>query len=128
MEALKTTNKTSKQQQNMHHFGTRLQVAKAVVEAVGAERVGYRLSPYGTFLDCVDSNPIPGTRYLAEQLSHLGIAYIHVVEGRINGNTDLEPRPDQTLTPFREVFKVHCLHLSPSQHAPWAEPLYLVVV
>eukprot|EP00884_Botryococcus_braunii_P001873 jgi/Botrbrau1/11687/Bobra.0195s0018.1 len=82
-----------------------IEVTKAVIEAIGAERVGYRLSPYGTFLDCIDSNPIPGTRYLVEQLSKLGIAYVHMVEGRANGSTDCEPSPDQTLTPYREVFE-----------------------
>jgi hypothetical protein len=68
--------------------------------------VGIRLTPYGTFLDCVDSDPIPGTVYLLEQLNELGLAYVHLVEGRIVGAVDGDDRPDQTLEPFRKAFKV----------------------
>jgi hypothetical protein len=82
------------------------QVAKAVADAIGADKVGMRLSPYGTFLDAMDSDPIPGTRYLIQQLSDLGLAYVHVVEGRIVGNTTKEEDSSQTLQPFRDAFKV----------------------
>lgn len=82
------------------------QVAKAVGDAIGADKVGMRLSPYGTFLDAIDSDPIPGTRYLVQQLSNLGLAYVHLVEGRIVGHTTKEEDPTQTLAPFREAFKV----------------------
>jgi 2,4-dienoyl-CoA reductase-like NADH-dependent reductase (Old Yellow Enzyme family) len=34
-----------------------LEVVEALVEAVGAHRVGLRLSPFNDFLDCTDSTP-----------------------------------------------------------------------
>ena len=50
------------------------QVTKAVADAVGAKRVGHRISPFSPFMDALDSNPIPLSTYLSEQLSALGIA------------------------------------------------------
>eukprot|EP00884_Botryococcus_braunii_P001861 jgi/Botrbrau1/11676/Bobra.0195s0007.1 len=82
-----------------------IEVAKAVADAVGPEKVGMRLSPYGTFMNTIDSDPIPGTRYLVQQLSELGLAYVHVVEGRIVGHTTLEDDPARSLEPFRQAFK-----------------------
>ncbi len=70
-----------------------------------------RLSPYGTFLDANDSDPIPGTRYLVQQLSELGLAYVHLVEGRIVGHTTKEDDPAQRLAPFRQAFKVRARQL-----------------
>ncbi|MDJ0973375.1 MAG: alkene reductase [Planctomycetota bacterium] len=58
-----------------------LEVARAVSEVFGADRVGYRISPTGDFNDMKDSNPIETFAALAAGLSGLGLAYIHVVEG-----------------------------------------------
>jgi len=57
-----------------------LEVTAAVVDVWGAERVGIRLSPSGTFNDMADSNPEAFFVYLAEQLSPLNLAYLHVVD------------------------------------------------
>ncbi len=38
--------------ENRCRFG--LEVAKAVVEEIGADRVGFRMSPFTDFLDCID--------------------------------------------------------------------------
>jgi len=58
-----------------------LEVAAAVVEAIGAGRVGYRISPYGAFNDLL---PFEGTEAtfvaLAEGLSALGVAYLHIAD------------------------------------------------
>jgi len=57
-----------------------LEVARRSAAAIGAERVGIRLSPYGVFNGI---QPWPGTDddyiWLAGQLSALGLAYIHIV-------------------------------------------------
>jgi len=57
-----------------------IQVARAVAEAWGPDRVGYRISPAGTFNDMSDSDPATTFAHLTERLSSLGLAYIHVVE------------------------------------------------
>ena len=58
-----------------------LEVVKAVADAIGKDRVGIRLSPYGVFNDMP---PYPATEadytYLAKELSKLGIVYVHLVD------------------------------------------------
>ena len=46
-----------------------IEVVKAVCEAVGADKVGLRLSPFGGFLDAKDSHPYALTTYLLEELN-----------------------------------------------------------
>ncbi|KAJ5673043.1 Aldolase-type TIM barrel [Penicillium longicatenatum] len=67
-----------------------VEVTKAVIEAVGADRTGIRLSPFSPFQGMRMENPLPQFTYLAEQLKQLKLAYAHVVEARISGNTDVE--------------------------------------
>jgi N-ethylmaleimide reductase len=57
-----------------------LEVTAAVTAVCGAERVGIRFSPSGTFNDMTDSDPTRLFRYVLEQLSHLGLAYVHIVD------------------------------------------------
>ncbi|MEM6724626.1 MAG: alkene reductase [Bacteroidota bacterium] len=58
-----------------------LEVAEAVVEAIGKERVGIRLSPYGVFKSIAIYDELDATYgLLAEKLSDLGLTYIHLVD------------------------------------------------
>ena len=57
-----------------------LEVIQAVVEVWGADKVGLRLSPSGTFNDMADSAPETIFVYVLEQLNHLGLAYLHLVD------------------------------------------------
>ena len=57
-----------------------LEVAEAVVDVWGAERVGYRIAPYFAMYSMSDSNPIETFSYLTERLSQLGLGYLHVSE------------------------------------------------
>ncbi|KAG2034788.1 FMN-linked oxidoreductase [Suillus americanus] len=57
-----------------------LEVTDAIVEAVGAERTGFRLSPWGVFNGMGMADPKPQFSYLVEQLRKHKLAYIHVVE------------------------------------------------
>lgn len=58
-----------------------LEVARATVAAVGAERVGIRLSPYGAF-NSTGHYPEQEAQTLAlvGELSALGLAYLHVLD------------------------------------------------
>ncbi len=58
-----------------------LEVTEAVVNAIGKEKVGIRLSPYNVFNDMALYSEIAATyTYLAEQLSKLDILYLHVID------------------------------------------------
>ncbi|RYR10190.1 hypothetical protein Ahy_B05g078666 isoform B [Arachis hypogaea] len=60
-----------------------LEVVEAVVNEIGAERVGIRLSPYAEYLDCGDSNPEALGLYMVNALNKYGILYCHMVEPRM---------------------------------------------
>jgi N-ethylmaleimide reductase len=58
-----------------------LEVVEGAVAAIGKERIGIRLSPYGVASDMPHYPEIDSTyKYLAEQLNHMGILYIHIVD------------------------------------------------
>ncbi|HLH96847.1 MAG TPA: alkene reductase [Xanthobacteraceae bacterium] len=65
-----------------------LEVTEAVVGVLGADRVGYKISPNGVFNSMSDSDPIATFGYLAEELNRLHLAYLHVTEG-VTGPTAL---------------------------------------
>ena len=66
------------------------EVTKAVVAAVGKEKVGIRLSPFSTFQGMKMAKPEEGFTPLIKGLKELDLAYIHLVESRISGNADVE--------------------------------------
>ncbi|WP_224246645.1 alkene reductase [Hyalangium gracile] len=57
-----------------------LEVTEAVIGVWGAERVGYRISPYLGYYGASESNPVETFGYLTEQLSRLRLGYLHVTE------------------------------------------------
>jgi N-ethylmaleimide reductase len=64
-----------------------LEVTKAVVEVAGADKVGIRLSPVNPFNDMLDSNPQALFNYVVSELNQFNLAYLHVIEGDVGGNT-----------------------------------------
>ncbi|KAE9405240.1 FMN-linked oxidoreductase [Gymnopus androsaceus JB14] len=85
-----------------------LQVVDKVVQAVGAERTGIRLSPWSPFQG-YNGNGRPQTTftYLVQQIKHLhpSFAYIHVVEPRIKGSADTEEAHAEASNDFlREIW------------------------
>jgi len=68
-----------------------MEVTKAVVDAIGADKVGLRLSPVNPFNDMKDSNPQALFNYVTEQLNQFNLAYLHVVEGGIHGGGVADP-------------------------------------
>jgi N-ethylmaleimide reductase len=57
-----------------------LEVTAAVVEAWGAKRVGYKLSPRFAGYSMSDTDPAATFSYMAERLDEIGLAYLHVGE------------------------------------------------
>ncbi|KAF9890558.1 hypothetical protein FE257_005689 [Aspergillus nanangensis] len=67
-----------------------VEVANALVEAIGADRVAFRLSPWNTWQSMKMEDPVPQFAYLVEKLKALKLAYLHVVESRVINNIDCE--------------------------------------
>ncbi|KAK6073829.1 NADPH2 dehydrogenase [Seiridium cupressi] len=67
-----------------------IEVATAVVDAVGAERTAIRLSPYSSFQGMGMKDPIPQFTNVVSKLKPLKLSYLHLVESRIDGNADTE--------------------------------------
>jgi N-ethylmaleimide reductase len=57
-----------------------LEVVDATSAAIGAHRVGVRISPTSPFNSMADSDPVALTRYVAEQLDARQVMYLHVLE------------------------------------------------
>ncbi|WYZ43963.1 hypothetical protein EsH8_VII_000399 [Colletotrichum jinshuiense] len=65
-------------------------VAAALVDAIGADKVGFRISPYSTFQAMRMQDPVPQFSYLAQKLKELKLAYLHIIESRVNNWEDVE--------------------------------------
>lgn len=85
-----------------------LEVVDEAIKIWGNGRVGVRLSPYGTFNDMRDSDPVSLFSYVLEQLSARKIAYVHLIEprassaGSADGNIENAPRAAEI---FRNAFQ-----------------------
>lgn len=80
-----------------------LEVADAAINAIGKDRVGIRLSPYGVFNDMplYDGMDADYT-WLAQQLNARGLVYIHLVDHSPMGAPVV---PDSIKKMFRDTFK-----------------------
>lgn len=63
-----------------------LEVTEAVVARIGADRVGVRLSPFGTFNDVSDLDPAALFGAVISALDTLGLAYLHVINLEVSGD------------------------------------------
>jgi N-ethylmaleimide reductase len=80
-----------------------LEVAARCADAIGADRVGIRVSPYGVFNDMPAYAEVDATYlHLARELSKLGIVYLHVVDHSAMGAPAV---PDSIKAALRETFK-----------------------
>ncbi|MDG3086380.1 alkene reductase [Vibrio hannami] len=78
------------------------EVVEAMVEAIGADRVGVRLAPFTSLNGTVDSNPVETYTAAAELLNSLGVVYMHIAE------VDWEDAPETPLEfkkAVREAYK-----------------------
>ncbi|OHC66623.1 MAG: alkene reductase [Rhodocyclales bacterium GWA2_65_20] len=69
-----------------------VEVARATVAAIGAERVGMRISPYGVFnAQLPDAEMDDVYLRLSDELNALGLLYIHVVDHSAMGAPEVSP-------------------------------------
>jgi N-ethylmaleimide reductase len=62
-----------------------LETVEAASAVLGSDRVGVRISPSGKYGSMSDSNPDRTFAHLAEQLNRYDLAYLHIIEPRIDG-------------------------------------------
>lgn len=72
-----------------------LDITHEVVDVWGADRVAVRLGPSGHFGDMKDSDPEALFTFVAQQLDKLGLAYLHLIEPRVLGNSVDETRDQE---------------------------------
>jgi N-ethylmaleimide reductase len=95
-----------------------LEVVDATIAAIGKEKVGIRLSPFGVFNDMpVYPEMASDYGYLAEKLNAAGIIYVHLVDHSPMG---APPVPSSIKEMFRKLFK-NTLILSGGYDASTAE-------
>lgn len=66
-----------------------LEVTDAIANAIGADRVGIRLSPSGTNFGIQNQHPVETFEYLIKQLNAFGLAYIHLIEPVVQNLSEL---------------------------------------
>jgi N-ethylmaleimide reductase len=75
-----------------------LEVTRAVADAIGADRTGIRLSPWGVASDMPHYPEIDETyAYLAKALQEIGIAYVHLVNHESMGAPAVPARTVETI-------------------------------
>lgn len=80
-----------------------LEVADAAIAAIGKEKVGIRLSPFGVASDMKLYDGMEADyAYLAQQLNARGLVYIHLVDHSPMGAPKV---PDSMKATFRSAFK-----------------------
>ncbi|MEW5756248.1 MAG: alkene reductase [Pseudomonadota bacterium] len=80
-----------------------LEVAEAAIAAIGRERVGIRLSPYGVFNDMPLYDAMEADySYLARALDARGLLYVHLVDHSAMGAPAVAPSIKET---FRKQFR-----------------------
>lgn len=69
----------------------------AVIDVVGNDKVGLRLSPWSTFQGMKMDDPIPQFSSLIHGANKLQLAYLHLVSPRVSGADDHYPSSNETL-------------------------------
>ena len=80
-----------------------LEVVDAVINAIGKDKVGIRLSPFGVFNDMPLYDAMEADYgWLAQQLNARGLVYIHLVD---HSSMGAPPVPESMKATFRSTFK-----------------------
>lgn len=82
-----------------------LEVTEAAVSVWGADRVGVRLAPSGTYGDMYDSTPAETFGYVARVMNEMRLAYLHIIEPRIKGIEEIRVEDPIAAKHIREHFK-----------------------
>lgn len=81
-----------------------LEIVEAVANEIGSDRVGIRLSPFSSYLECGDSDPLALGLYMVRALNNLDVAYAHLIQPRMVTQFEIFETP-HSLLPMRKAFK-----------------------
>jgi len=84
-----------------------LEIVDSIIDVVGADHLGVRLSPYGRYGGIEDSDPVALFSHVAGELSRRRIAYLHLIEASASeiGITDeLHANAPNNAALFRHAF------------------------
>jgi len=84
-----------------------LEIADEVATAIGADRLGVRLSPFGQYGGIHDSDPLELFSFVIRELSKRRIAYLHLIEARgseIGLTDELHENAQNNAALFRPAF------------------------
>jgi N-ethylmaleimide reductase len=83
-----------------------LEIVEAVASVWGGDRVGVRIGPDGKWNGMSDSDPKALFTHVAGQLNRFGLAYLHIIEPRVNGSIVIaEGQPPIASEYLRKIFK-----------------------
>ncbi|KAI0064362.1 FMN-linked oxidoreductase [Artomyces pyxidatus] len=83
-----------------------LEALDAIVAVVGPKRTGIRISPWSRYQAMRMADPVPTYRALITRIrdTHPDLAYIHVVEPRVDGDITREPFEGESNDFIREIW------------------------
>jgi N-ethylmaleimide reductase len=84
-----------------------LEIVDEVTSAIGADRLGVRLSPFGQYGGIHDSNPLELFLFAVAELNKRRIAWLHLIEARgseIGLTDELHQNAQNNAALFRSVF------------------------
>lgn len=80
------------------------EVVDAVTKVFPSDRVGVRIGPSNTFNEMHDSDPEALFSYVAAGLRDRKIAYLHVIEPRVKGNSVVNDHPPVAAANLKPIF------------------------
>jgi N-ethylmaleimide reductase len=85
-----------------------MEVTQTAIEAWGADAVGVRLSPLGTFNDIADDTPEQTFGYISEKLNDYRLAYLHIINpdaAALEKHLPLNPKAMRMLELIRRNYR-----------------------
>jgi len=83
-----------------------LEILEAVTDAVGEDRVGFRVSPWNSWQGMRMEDPKPTFAYFVSQAKERfpNLAYLHAAEGRVGGTDDQDSNDTDSNDFLREIW------------------------
>ena len=81
-----------------------VEVASAVANAIGPDRVGYRVSPWSRHHGMRMADPRPQFEDLVKRLKELKLSYLHVIESRVQGPMDVVAASSETVDFLADIW------------------------
>lgn len=93
-----------------------LEVTRAAIEVWGADRVGIRVSPSNTFGNMDFTDRWDTFSYLVKELGKLNLAYIHLIEPRLDDDSPPEVKHQLSGENFRQFIQGETKLISAGGH------------